>query len=151
MNLNDSFEKVRQFHIAFDHDCPGNPEMLPEDRVKKRYDWMLEELEEFRKAGSIHDQADAIIDLMYFALGTMVEMGIRPGPLFDIVHNANMKKLWPDGKVHYAPDGKVIKHPSWRPPEPQLVEEIERQLKERRHGESNGHHFPGVPVESRAS
>ena len=91
---------------------------------------MEEELEEFRKAGSIHDQADAMVDLMYIALGTLVEMGVRPGRLFDIVHEANMKKLWPDGKVHYAADGKVIKPPSWKPPEPQLMEEIERQLGE---------------------
>jgi len=91
---------------------------------------MREELEEFRNATSIHDQADAMVDLMYFALGTLVEMGVQPGRLFDIVHDANMKKLWPDGKVHYAPDGKVIKHPSWQPPEPQLMQEIQRQLRE---------------------
>ena len=128
MSLDDSFNKVRDFHIAFNHECPERPELLKQDRVSKRYNWMLEELEEFRKAGSIHDQADAMVDLMYFALGTLVEMGVKPGRLFDIVHDANMKKLWPDGKVHYAADGKVIKHPSWMPPEPKLMEEIERQL-----------------------
>jgi len=130
MSLDDSFNQVRDFHIAFNHQCPAKPELLSEKRVAKRYNWMLEELEEFRKAGSIHDQADAMVDLMYFALGTLVEMGVRPGPLFDNVHSANMKKLWPDGKVHYAPDGKVIKHPSWTAPEPQLMMEIDRQLQE---------------------
>lgn len=139
MNLNDSFEKVREFHRAFDHRCPDKPTLLPEERVQKRYNWMLEELEELRKAGSIHDQADAVIDLIYFALGTLVEMGVQPGPLFEIVHAANMKKLWPDGKVHYAPDGKVIKHPSWSPPEPELLREIERQI-----GEINGHQLQEV-------
>jgi predicted HAD superfamily Cof-like phosphohydrolase len=141
MNLNDSFEKVKEFHIAFNHRCPDRPTMLPQDRLEKRYNWMLEELNELRKAGSIHDQADAVIDLMYFALGTLVEMGVKPEPLFDIVHSANMKKLWPDGKVHYAEDGKVIKHPSWRPPEPQLLREIERQIKE-----LNGHHLQTIPA-----
>jgi predicted HAD superfamily Cof-like phosphohydrolase len=150
MNLNDSFEKVREFHVAFNHEMPGNPSMLPEERVTKRYDWMLEELEEFRNASSIHDQADAIIDLMYFALGTMVEMGVKPQRLFDIVHEANMKKLWPDGNVHYAPDGKLIKHSSWRPPEPQLVAEIERQIKERQHGETNDIYFQSFPLETAA-
>jgi len=127
MSLNDAFNQVREFHIAFNHICPERPQLLPEERMAKRYNWMLEELEEFRNANSIHDQADAMVDLIYFALGTLVEMGVKPGRLFDIVHSANMKKLWPDGKVHYAPDGKVIKHPSWSPPEPQLMEEIERQ------------------------
>ena len=128
MSLDESFNKVRDFHVAFTHRCPDVPEQLPEDRVAKRYNWMLEELDEFRRANSIHEQADAMVDLMYFALGTLVEMGVKPGRLFDIVHQANMKKLWPDGKVHYAADGKVIKHPSWTPPEPQLLEEINRQL-----------------------
>jgi len=41
-----------------------------------------------------------------------------------------MKKALADGKVHYAEDGKVIKHPSWQPPEPQLMREIDRQLQE---------------------
>src|SRR5277367_5700193 len=139
MNLNDSFEKVKEFHLAFNHRCPERPTMLPEERLEKRYNWMLEELDELRKADSIHDQADAMIDLMYFALGTLVEMGVKPEPLFNIVHNANMNKVWPDGKVHYAPDGKVIKHPSWRPPQPQLMAEIERQIKE-----LNGHHLQAV-------
>jgi predicted HAD superfamily Cof-like phosphohydrolase len=141
MNLNDSFEKVKEFHLAFNHHCPDKPIMLPQDRLEKRYNWMLEELDELHKADSIHDQADAVIDLIYFALGTLVEMGVRPQPLFDIIHSANMKKLWPDGKVHYAADGKVIKHPSWRPPEPQLMSEIERQIKE-----LNGNHFQRVPA-----
>jgi predicted HAD superfamily Cof-like phosphohydrolase len=143
MSLDDAFNKVRDFHLAFEHECPDRPELLPRDRAVKRCNWMQEELEEFRKAASIHDQADAMVDLIYFALGTLVEMGVRPGRLFDIVHNANMKKLWPDGKVHYAPDGKVIKHPSWTPPEPQLIQEIEHQL-----GEIDGNHIPRVPVES---
>jgi predicted HAD superfamily Cof-like phosphohydrolase len=129
MSLNEPFDKVREFHLAFNHRCPERPELLPEERMTKRYNWMHEELEEFRTATSIHDQADAMVDLMYFALGTLVEMGVRPGRLFDIVHEANMKKLWPDGKVHYAPDGKVIKHPSWQPPEPFLIKEIDRQLR----------------------
>lgn len=146
MNLTDSFEKVREFHLAFNHECPDNPEMLPEERVMKRYNWMLEELEELRKANLIHDQADAIIDLIYFALGTMVEMGVRPDRLFEIVHEANMKKLWPDGKVHYAPDGKVIKHPDWQPPEPQLLQEIERQLQDRQQNKINGNHLQTVSV-----
>src|SRR5262245_36710203 len=130
MSLDQPFMQVREFHVAFNHHCPEKPRFLPEDRVAKRYNWMLEELEEFRKATTIHDQADAMVDLMYFALGTLVEMGVKPGSLFEIVHEANMKKLWPDGKVHYAPDGKVIKHPSWQPPEPQLIKEIDRQLRE---------------------
>jgi predicted HAD superfamily Cof-like phosphohydrolase len=128
MSLNEPFDQVREFHLAFNHQCPEEPVLLDKIRVAKRNNWMMEELEEFQRAASIHDQADAMVDLIYFALGTLVEMGVRPGRLFDIVHEANMKKLWPDGKVHYAADGKVMKPPSWSPPEPQLMLEIDRQL-----------------------
>lgn len=33
------------------------------------------------------------------------------------VHRSNMAKVWPDGKVHYRPDGKVAKPESWTPPD----------------------------------
>ena len=43
---------------------------------------MNEEVAEFLVAEDIYEQADAMIDLMYFALGTMVEMGLEPDELF---------------------------------------------------------------------
>lgn len=88
---------------------------------------MQEEVEEFLEAEDVVDQADAMIDLIYFALGTLVEMGVKPEPLFRIVHEANMKKLWPDGKPHYNEDGKTVKPPGWTDPYPALQAEIERQ------------------------
>lgn len=73
---------------------------------------MLEEINEFLEASEKQDiikQADAMIDTIYFALGTLVEIAIEPDELFYIVQNANMSKLWPDGKQHYNEMGKVIK------------------------------------------
>ncbi len=116
MGVSKEYHQVREFHNAFGHPISEKPMMLSEDRVVNRYKWMLEELLEFLEADNIYDQADAMIDLIYFALGTMVEMGIDPEPLFDIVHSANMKKLWPDGKPHYNDDGKVIKPSGWVDP-----------------------------------
>ena len=43
---------------------------------------------------------------------------------FDAVHNANMKKLWEDGKPHYNSEGKVKKPKGWERFAP------ERRLKE---------------------
>lgn len=31
------------------------------------------------------------------------------------VHAANMRKIWPDGTIHYREDGKVLKPPTWTP------------------------------------
>jgi predicted HAD superfamily Cof-like phosphohydrolase len=92
---------------------------------------MREELDEFLAAGNIYEQADAMIDLIYFALGTLVEMGIKPDEIFEIVHNANMSKLWPDGTPRYKDDGKTLKPPDWQDPEPLLRKAIDRKIDEK--------------------
>jgi predicted HAD superfamily Cof-like phosphohydrolase len=125
------YEQVREFHEKFGHPVAVKPKYMRLKRSSERYDYMLEELNEFEVAGSVIDQADAMIDLIYFALGTLVELGVNPEPLFDIVHNANMSKVWSDGTVKYDPDtNKVLKPPTFVRPEPLLAEEIERQTKE---------------------
>ena len=97
MSLDDAFDQVAEFHRAFGHPVKERPTFLPPPRSDARVAWMREEVDEFVESTNVVDQADAMIDLIYFALGTLVEMGVRPAPLFDIVHNANMQKLWPDG------------------------------------------------------
>ena len=80
-----------------------------------------EEVAEFLVAEDIYEQADAMIDLMYFALGTMVEMGTRAGRT---VRNRPAGLTWPEivawtAKPHYNPkDGKVIKPDTWEDPAP---------------------------------
>jgi predicted HAD superfamily Cof-like phosphohydrolase len=122
------FKKVREFHSAFNHPISFEPTVLPVDRANKRYAWMLEEINEFLDASrdqDIVEQADAMIDVIYFALGTLVEMGIYPDVLFKIVQDANMSKLFPDGKPHYNEMGKVIKPIGWEDPHPKLKLAIE--------------------------
>lgn len=75
-------------------------------------------------------QMDALTDASYFIQGSHVVAGIRPQPLMDIVQEANMNKLWSDGRPRYRPeDGKIIKPDGWEAPEPKLQAEIERQIK----------------------
>lgn len=119
---------VREFHEAFGHPVGNRPAMLGPERVKPRADWMAEEVEEFKQARTLEDQADAMVDLLYFALGTLVEMGVEGETLFHIVHRANMGKLWPDGRARFHADGKVQKPPTWRDPGEALRQEITRQL-----------------------
>lgn len=130
------WELVRQFHLQFKHPAPDAPTRLTPERALKRYHWMLEEITEFIEAGEIVEQADAMIDVMYFALGTLVEMGLKPDRLFDIVQQANMAKLWPDGTPHYNEEGKTIKPAGWEDPHEKLAMEIDRQRKcaPERHG-----------------
>ena len=132
--MNKDFEKVKEFHKAFECPISETPVMLTSERAKMRAGFMREEIEEFEEAANIYEQADAMIDLIYFALGTLVEMGVEPDELFDIVHEANMTKLWSDGKVHRREgDSKVIKPPEWEDPEPKIRATIDRM--ERRKAE----------------
>ena len=124
MGMNKEWEAVREFHSKFDHPVSDTPVLIQKERAEKRYKWMLEEIDEFLEATDITEQADAMIDTIYFALGTLVEMGVQPEALFEIVQYANMSKLWDDGKPHYNADGKTIKPAGWEDPHLKLKEAI---------------------------
>lgn len=75
-------------------------------------------------------QADAFTDINYFNQGNFTLIGVKPFSLFQIVHEANMGKLWEDGKPRYRNDGKIIKPPHWQDefaPEERIKQEISRQ------------------------
>jgi len=130
--LDQLWASVREFHHAFRHPAPPTPTLIPLERAAKRATWTEEECQELRDAQTIVDQADAAIDQIYFAIGTLVELGVRPGKLFDIVHGANMNKLHlVDGvpTAVYHPDGKTKKPEGWVAPEPLLAHEVDRQAR----------------------
>jgi len=119
--MNKEWEAVKLFHEKFGHPAPAIPTMIDGKRARSRGTWMLEETAEFLTADNIYEQADAMIDLIYFALGTLVEMGVEPEELFNVVQQANMGKLWEDGKPRYnKKDGKVIKPDNWEDPKPKI-------------------------------
>jgi predicted HAD superfamily Cof-like phosphohydrolase len=76
-------------------------------------------------------QADALTDVEYFNQGSFTILGVEPFNLFEIVQEANMGKLWEDGKPRFREeDGKIVKPPNWErdyAPEPKLKAEIESQ------------------------
>lgn len=117
--LNDMIAKVERFQreiIGFP--IPDSPAALAPERRLARADHLKEEIEEFLTSDDLGDQADGMIDLIYVALGALVEMGVLPGPLFDEVHEANMKKR--RGTVakranHGGYD--AVKPEGWTPPD----------------------------------
>lgn len=126
---------VREFQLTFGHPAPGKPTMLTEQRIKERNAYMYEECEEMLEAKTLEDQVDAALDQLYFALGNLVELGVKPDRLLEIVQKANMGKLHNvNGKMVpvYNEVGKVKKPDDWEEkyaPEEKLKEEIERQFK----------------------
>jgi len=122
-------EQVKEFQVAFNHPTVNTPTFMPKERAEARMNWVKEEVDEFLESDNVIDQADALVDALYFILGTAVEIGVDLEPVFDIVQKANMSKLWADGKPHYREsDGKVAKPEGWVAPEPQIQAEIEKQM-----------------------
>lgn len=132
MSINYEFNMVKDFHKAFNHPYSDKPKLMDMDRANKRYSWILEEINEFIKAtteNDLYEQVDAMIDVIYFALGTLVELGVPPAEIFSIVQTANMSKLFADGKPHYNDIGKVIKPEGWQDPHDKIVEAINNLIK----------------------
>lgn len=106
------------------------------NELKKGIDKTVQKIED--KADPVEDvlvgQMDAIVDTLYFAYGTAVVAGTDISPVFQIVQDANMGKLWEDGKPRYRQeDGKIQKPPHWEEkfaPEKRIKEEIHRQKTE---------------------
>lgn len=74
---------------------PATPELLAGKRLNWTMHALNEELEELVQAhrdGDVLEAADALIDLVYFALGRLVEMGVPAEAVMDEVQRANMGK-----------------------------------------------------------
>ncbi len=122
-----AYEAVKEFQQAFGHPVAEAPTFMDSARLSTRVAWMDEEIKELEEATTLIGQVDAIIDLLYFCLGTLVEMGVPPQAFFDIVHSANMGKLWGDGRPRFREeDGKVIKPEGWETPEPKMLEVLQQ-------------------------
>lgn len=78
---------------------------------------MKEELQEFSTACADHDfpgMADALIDLVVFAKGTAVQLGLPWAELWEDVMRANMAKERGVGKRGHAVD--LVKPMGWQGP-----------------------------------
>lgn len=124
--MNAEWEKVRAFQKAMEQPFRDTPAKMTRRRRAKRCSWMKEELMEFRMAAEVTEQVDALIDLIYLALGSLVEMGVKPDIPFNLVHQANMAKLWGDGRPRLV-DGKVKKPRGWKAPDDEIREWLEGQ------------------------
>lgn len=127
MNGN-NFSDVGDFHEKFglrssDRGSVLPPNMLDGELYDFRRDFMQEELDEFVDAWQVDDlakMADALVDLVYVAMGTAHLMGLPWQELWDEVQRANMSK------ERAAADGSnsvrkssfdVVKPAGWTPPD----------------------------------
>jgi predicted HAD superfamily Cof-like phosphohydrolase len=112
------FNDVREFHQKFGLIVLDIPSHLTKRKLTERIECMQEELDEFDAACAGQDleqQADALVDLVYFALGTAVMMGLPWKKLWKDVHRANMDKV--RGETHRGHKVDVCKPDGWIPPQ----------------------------------
>lgn len=107
---------VGRFNARIGEVTNSRPILLAKSYLRRRIECMKEELKEFEDAvekGDLPEQADALVDLVYFAKGTAVAMGLPWSELWDDVHRANMEKI--PGATERSPVD-AIKPPGWHPP-----------------------------------
>ena len=110
-------DDVYAFHEKFDLLRHSSPVHLTQRKLDERVECMQEELTEFSTAVQTQDlaaMADALVDLVYFALGTAVMLGLPWVELWDDVQRANMGKVRGETKRGHRVD--VTKPPSWKGP-----------------------------------
>ena len=118
-----NFDKVRDFHSAFNMKVSEDPDLEIED-VALRLKLITEEYKEVVEAiesGRIVDIAKELSDILYVVYGTAVSFGIDIDAVFDEVHRSNMSKLGSDGRPIYRDDGKVLKGENYIPADVQKV------------------------------
>lgn len=120
--LVDMFEDVRQFQQKFGLEYGGSPRALPMDLTAFRVGFLQEEFQEYCEAsddGDLERMLDALVDLVYVALGTAYQHGFDFNEAWRRVHAANMAKV----RVERASDSKrgstydVVKPAGWRAPD----------------------------------
>ena len=118
---------VKEFSDACnDGDNPSTPRLMDTVAVEFIAEMVNDELEELREATDTAEQADALVDAIYYICDTAVRHGMNLDRIFDIVHGANMQKVV-DGRVIRRDDGKILKPEGWEDPAPKLVAEMGRQ------------------------
>lgn len=118
--MNEQQNMVKDFHKKYSHEIGKSPKKLSDKQVDIRYEYLQEELDEFMQAETLVEQYDALLDLGYFLLGTLVIMDLPFDEGFKIVHEANMTKK-PNKDKHK----KVEKGNEFERPEQKLQELIE--------------------------
>lgn len=123
-----NFDDVGRFHQRFDlHNTtflrPG-PRRWDRALMEYRVRFLEEELKEFKDALANHDDAgmfDALLDLVYVAMGTAHLQGYPWREGWDAVQEANMAKV--RGTAEHNDHAKrgtqepMVKPPGWTPPD----------------------------------
>ena len=121
------WEDIIAFHDKFGIPVADVPTVeLPEELMYFRIKFLQEEVDEFIEAVDAKDDVrafDALIDLVYVALGTARICNFPWSQGWDIVHNANMKKVRALRKEESkrGTTYDVVKPKGWESPDPKIA------------------------------
>lgn len=122
--------KVKRFHEVMGMEDHKTPTLVDGETAGLRIAIIAEEFNELIKAIAEEDLveiSDALGDILYVVYGAANAYGIDLEPIFNEIHDSNMKKVDPEtGKVRYREDGKVLKPEGWE--RPRLAPIIEAQI-----------------------
>lgn len=121
-----TFEQVGEFRKKMGLPVSTFPHLLSPEESSYFVRFILEEISEYMKAyeeNSLVDAADAIVDLVYVALGCAHAMGLPFDALFEVVHAANMKKQPADDFIRSTRGRQydVVKPIGWTGPEGEMI------------------------------
>lgn len=113
---------ISDFHIKFGNAYVGRPRGLEGDLLNFRVKFLEEELAEYKNAAindDLEGQLDALVDLVYVAMGTAYIQGFNFREAWKRVHAANMRKVRAQdaaqSKRGHSSD--VVKPPGWEAPD----------------------------------
>lgn len=124
------FHKVNDFN----EQVVGIRRSLVQHLSADEKDWLLgvlrEEIDELELADALVDQVDALIDVIYFAIGGMKRLGLSVEQMeqcFNVVHTCNMRKHQ-GKKAERAQQHSLdaVKPENWIAPEEQLTKILSR-------------------------
>ena len=120
--MQEQLKAVEEFHNVFLQENGTEPRLLPENEFLLRYKLMAEENDEYKEAcwnGDLVEVADALGDQLYILCGTILRHGFqyKIEEVFNEIQRSNMSKLGEDGKPKFREDGKILKGPSYSPPD----------------------------------
>lgn len=120
MELKEILSKVAEFQNATDQTVNQETSLLALKEANLRYELMAEENTEYFAACVSKDKVeilDAVTDMLYILAGTINSHGLQDlvGPAFELVHQNNLTKVGPNGKVLRDPNGKILKPQGFQP------------------------------------
>lgn len=115
-------DDVKACYAKHGLETPVSPTFLSRGGISLRTKLMREELQEFVDAterGDMHEAADALVDMVYVALGTAAMMGLPWQQLWDEVQRANLAKerVTDAGQSKRGSTLDLFKPPGWQGPD----------------------------------